>query len=167
MTPTNLTCYGSGDGAISVIATGTNVEYSLDGSSYTTDPNFIDLQAGTYDVFVRSGNCEEIVEVTLSEPDEIPSPEITVNSPICTSENLSLFTPIVTNASYFWEGPNGFTSYANDTTIADLSVAVSAGQIKTGSLSRTDRTAKYNQLLRIEEKLGNSAKYAGKSILKY
>ncbi len=54
-----------------------------------------------------------------------------------------------------------------DTTIADLSVAVSAGQIKTGSLSRTDRTAKYNQLLRIEEKLGSTAKYAGKSILKY
>ena len=54
-----------------------------------------------------------------------------------------------------------------DTTIADLSVAVSAGQIKTGSLSRTDRTAKYNQLLRIEEKLGSSAKYAGKKILKY
>ena len=54
-----------------------------------------------------------------------------------------------------------------DTTIADLSVAVSAGQIKTGSLSRTDRTAKYNQLLRIEEKLGKDAKYAGKSILKH
>ena len=54
-----------------------------------------------------------------------------------------------------------------DTTIADLSVAVSAGQIKTGSLSRTDRTAKYNQLLRIEEMLGSNAKYAGKSILKY
>ncbi len=54
-----------------------------------------------------------------------------------------------------------------DTTISDLSVAVSSGQIKTGSLSRTDRTAKYNQLLRIEEKLGSNAKYAGKSILKY
>ena len=54
-----------------------------------------------------------------------------------------------------------------DTTIADLSVAVSAGQIKTGSLSRTDRTAKYNQLLRIEEMLGSGAKYAGKSILKH
>ena len=54
-----------------------------------------------------------------------------------------------------------------DTTIADLSVAVSAGQIKTGSLSRTDRTSKYNQLLRIEENLGDKAKYAGKSILKY
>jgi len=54
-----------------------------------------------------------------------------------------------------------------DTTISDLSVAVSAGQIKTGSLSRTDRTAKYNQLLRIEETLGTKAKFAGKSILKY
>ena len=54
-----------------------------------------------------------------------------------------------------------------DTTIADLSVAVSAGQIKTGSLSRTDRMAKYNQLLRIEEILGSQAVYAGKSILKY
>jgi enolase len=54
-----------------------------------------------------------------------------------------------------------------DTTIADLSVAVSAGQIKTGSLSRTDRTAKYNQLLRIEEMLGSNAKFAGRNILKY
>ena len=54
-----------------------------------------------------------------------------------------------------------------DTTIADLSIAVSAGQIKTGSLSRTDRIAKYNQLLRIEEILGSKALYAGKSILKY
>ena len=54
-----------------------------------------------------------------------------------------------------------------DTTISDLSVATSAGQIKTGSLSRTDRTAKYNQLLRIEEYLGNNSEFAGKSILKY
>lgn len=52
-----------------------------------------------------------------------------------------------------------------DTTIADLSVATSAGQIKTGSLSRTDRTSKYNQLLRIEEFLGAEAKYAGKNII--
>ena len=52
-----------------------------------------------------------------------------------------------------------------DTTIADLSVGVSAGQIKTGSLSRTDRTAKYNQLLRIEEAFQGQANYAGSSIL--
>ncbi len=48
-----------------------------------------------------------------------------------------------------------------DTTIADLSVATRAGQIKTGSLSRSERVAKYNQLLRIEEELGDQAKYAG------
>jgi enolase len=50
-----------------------------------------------------------------------------------------------------------------DTTIADLAVATNAGQIKTGSLSRTDRVAKYNQLLRIEEQLGNRAVYPGRS----
>ncbi|WP_370337900.1 phosphopyruvate hydratase [Parvularcula marina] len=52
-----------------------------------------------------------------------------------------------------------------DTTIADLSVATCCGQIKTGSLARSDRTAKYNQLLRIEETLGPSARYAGKDAL--
>jgi enolase len=53
-----------------------------------------------------------------------------------------------------------------DSTIADLAVATSAGQIKTGSASRTDRVVKYNQLLRIEEELGPAAKYAGRSALK-
>jgi enolase len=50
-----------------------------------------------------------------------------------------------------------------DTTIADLAVAMNAGQIKTGAPARTDRVAKYNQLIRIEEQLGSAAKYAGKS----
>lgn len=54
-----------------------------------------------------------------------------------------------------------------DTTIADLSVATNAGQIKTGSMSRSDRIAKYNQLLRIEEKLGSRAVYAGKAAFKH
>ncbi|OUD10909.1 phosphopyruvate hydratase [Marivivens niveibacter] len=53
-----------------------------------------------------------------------------------------------------------------DATIADLAVATNCGQIKTGSLSRSDRLAKYNQLIRIEELLGATAEYAGKSILK-
>ncbi len=53
-----------------------------------------------------------------------------------------------------------------DSTIADLAVALNCGQIKTGSLSRSDRLAKYNQLIRIEEQLGSSATYAGTSILK-
>lgn len=52
-----------------------------------------------------------------------------------------------------------------DTTIADLAVATGCGQIKTGSLSRSDRTAKYNQLIRIEEELGSQARYAGRSAL--
>jgi enolase len=63
---------------------------------------------------------------------------------------------------------NGYTTIAShrsgeteDATIADLAVALSTGQIKTGSASRTDRTAKYNQLLRIEEQLGDAAEYAG------
>jgi enolase len=68
---------------------------------------------------------------------------------------------------------NGYTAVMShrsgeteDSTIADLAVALSCGQIKTGSLARSDRTAKYNQLLRIEEELGDAAKYAGRSALK-
>jgi len=53
-----------------------------------------------------------------------------------------------------------------DATIADLAVATNCGQIKTGSLARSDRTAKYNQLLRIEEDLGTQAQYAGRAVLK-
>jgi enolase len=53
-----------------------------------------------------------------------------------------------------------------DATIADLAVATSAGQIKTGSASRTDRTAKYNQLLRIEEALGGAGTFAGKQAIR-
>ena len=53
-----------------------------------------------------------------------------------------------------------------DATIADLAVATNCGQIKTGSLARSDRTAKYNQLLRIEEELGDQAKYGGRAALK-
>ena len=52
-----------------------------------------------------------------------------------------------------------------DTTIADLAVATGCGQIKTGSASRTDRVAKYNQLLRIEEELGPMARFAGRGAL--
>ncbi len=52
-----------------------------------------------------------------------------------------------------------------DTTIADLAVATGAGQIKTGSASRSDRVAKYNQLLRIEEELGAAGRYAGRGAI--
>jgi enolase len=67
----------------------------------------------------------------------------------------------------------GYTSISShrsgeteDTTIADLAVALGTGQIKTGSASRTDRICKYNQLLRIEESLGDTAQYAGPLFLK-
>src|SRR5262249_6591189 len=53
-----------------------------------------------------------------------------------------------------------------DATIADLAVATNCGQIKTGSLSRSDRLAKYNQLIRIEEQLGAAARYPGRSIIR-
>jgi enolase len=66
---------------------------------------------------------------------------------------------------------NGYTAVMShrsgeteDTTIADLAVATNCGQIKTGSLARSDRLAKYNQLLRIEEELGSSALYPGRDI---
>jgi enolase len=69
---------------------------------------------------------------------------------------------------------NGYTSIIShrsgeteDTFIADLAVATGAGQIKTGSASRTDRVAKYNQLLRIEEELGNGARFLGLKALNY
>src|SRR3546814_803193 len=53
-----------------------------------------------------------------------------------------------------------------DSTIADLAVATNCGQIKTGSLARSDRTAKYNQLIRIEEGLGSTGRYAGRGVLR-
>ena len=69
---------------------------------------------------------------------------------------------------------NGYTSIishrsgeSEDTAIADLAVATNAGQIKTGSMSRTDRVAKYNQLLRIEDQLKKQAKYLGKKVFRY
>ena len=69
---------------------------------------------------------------------------------------------------------NGYTSIIShrsgeteDTFIADLAVATGAGQIKTGSASRTDRIAKYNQLLRIEEELGDAARFLGLKALNY
>jgi enolase len=69
---------------------------------------------------------------------------------------------------------NGYTSVIShrsgeteDTFIADFAVATGAGQIKTGSASRTDRIAKYNQLLRIEEELGGAARFLGVKALNY
>jgi len=69
---------------------------------------------------------------------------------------------------------NGYTTILShrsgeteDTTIADLAIAVNCGQIKAGSTSRSDRIAKYNQLLRIEEELGDQAQYLGKMAFRF
>jgi enolase len=72
---------------------------------------------------------------------------------------------IATNAGYRCVASHR-SGETEDSTIADLAVGTGAGQIKTGSASRSDRVAKYNQLLRIEEELGTAAKYAGRSAIK-
>ena len=72
---------------------------------------------------------------------------------------------IATNAGYRCVSSHR-SGETEDSTIADLAVGTAAGQIKTGSASRSDRVAKYNQLLRIEEELGSAAKYAGRAAIK-
>src|SRR5687768_5020315 len=72
---------------------------------------------------------------------------------------------IATNAGYRCVASHR-SGETEDSTIADLAVGTGAGQIKTGSASRSDRVAKYNQLLRIQEQLGSAARYAGRSAIK-
>ncbi len=103
---------------------------------------------------LQRGINEEAANSILVKVNQIGTLKETLDSINLAKENN--FTTVISHRS----------GETEDTTIADLSVGVSAGQIKTGSLSRTDRTAKYNQLLRIEEELGNDSTYAGKSILK-
>ena len=119
----DLSCFESGDGEITIITTGNNVEYSIDGINYSLDGNFTGLNAGTYTVYARSGSCEETIEIILEQPNQIPTPEILVNSPICTSDSLTLFTSSVAGASYFWNGPNGFSFEENQTVIYDLELS--------------------------------------------
>src|ERR1700743_3613822 len=82
----------------------------------------------------------------------------------------SLTEPLETvdmrNRAPYRAGMSHRSGETEDSTIADLAVATNCGQIKTGSLARSDRLAKYNQLLRIEEQLGDAAFYAGRSILR-
>lgn len=115
-----LSCFESADGELTVIATGNNIEYSLDGINFQVDPVFTGLSAGTYTVFARSGICVESQTVVLIEPDAVPSPEIFVNDPICSTETLFLATTEVIGANYFWEGPDGFSATDFEVEIADL-----------------------------------------------
>ena len=112
------------------------------------------------DIFVtnperlRKGICLGIANSILIKPNQIG----TLSETIATVEmaHRAGYTAVISHRS-------GETS---DATIANFSVAVNSGQIKTGSLSRSDRLAKYNQLMRIEEELGSTALYAGRNILK-
>jgi enolase len=93
------------------------------------------------------------------------------NSVLIKLNQIGTLTETLDAMATAWRG--GYTTVVShrsgeteDTTIADLAVGTGAGQIKTGSLSRTDRTAKYNQLLRIEEELGGKARFPGQQVLR-
>src|SRR5271165_4230136 len=100
--------------------------------------------------FLREGNQEGVANSILVKVNQIGSLTETLDAIELAKENR--YTAVISHRS----------GETEDTTIADIAVATNAGQIKTGSLSRTDRIAKYNQLLRIEEELGENAQYGGK-----
>ncbi|MBW0001393.1 MAG: phosphopyruvate hydratase [Verrucomicrobia bacterium] len=100
--------------------------------------------------FLRRGIKEGVGNSILVKVNQIGSLTETLDAIELARENR--YTAVISHRS----------GETEDTTIADIAVATNAGQIKTGSLSRTDRIAKYNQLLRIEEELGDNAQYGGK-----
>jgi enolase len=100
--------------------------------------------------FLRKGIEQGVGNSILVKVNQIGSLTETLDTIELAKENR--YTSVISHRS----------GETEDTTIADIAVATNAGQIKTGSLSRTDRIAKYNQLLRIEEELGDNAKYGGK-----
>jgi enolase len=100
--------------------------------------------------FLRKGIDQGVANSILVKVNQIGSLTETLDAIALAQENA--YTAVISHRS----------GETEDTTIADIAVATNAGQIKTGSLSRTDRVAKYNQLLRIEQVLGNNAVYGGK-----
>ncbi|MCC6881360.1 MAG: phosphopyruvate hydratase [Verrucomicrobiales bacterium] len=100
--------------------------------------------------FLRKGIEQGVANSILVKVNQIGSLTETLDAVELAKENA--YTSIISHRS----------GETEDSTIADIAVATNAGQIKTGSLSRSDRTAKYNQLLRIEEELGEDAVYGGK-----
>jgi len=100
--------------------------------------------------FLRKGIQQGVANSILVKVNQIGSLTETLDAIELAKENK--YTAVISHRS----------GETEDTTIADIAVATNAGQIKTGSLSRTDRIAKYNQLLRIEEELGDNAQYGGK-----
>lgn len=100
--------------------------------------------------FLRKGIEQGVANSILVKVNQIGSLTETLDAVELAKENA--YTSVISHRS----------GETEDSTIADIAVATNAGQIKTGSLSRSDRTAKYNQLLRIEEELGEDAVYGGK-----
>ncbi|MFM8280448.1 MAG: phosphopyruvate hydratase [Bacteroidota bacterium] len=107
----------------------------------------------TNPAFLQRGIDENIANAILIKVNQIGTLTETLHTIALAKENQ--YGTIISHRS----------GETEDVTIADIAVATNAGQIKTGAPSRTDRVAKYNQLLRIEEELGSSARYAGMSIL--
>ena len=103
---------------------------------------------------LEQGIADEIANSILVKVNQIGSLTETINA--VRMAQSSGYTAVMSHRS----------GETEDSTIADLAVALGCGQIKTGSLARSDRTAKYNQLLRIEEELGDTARYPGKAALK-
>jgi len=102
--------------------------------------------------FLRKGISQGVANSILIKVNQIGSLTETLDAIELAKENH--YTAVISHRS----------AETEDTTIADIAVATNAGQIKTGSLSRTDRVAKYNQLLRIEEELGDNAEYGGRML---
>lgn len=99
---------------------------------------------------IAKGIKEEVANAVLIKVNQIGT--LTETMEAIETANRAGFAAVISHRS----------GETEDTTIADLAVAVNAGQIKTGAPSRTDRVAKYNRLLRIEEELGDMAKFPGK-----
>jgi len=100
--------------------------------------------------FLQKGITQGVANSILVKVNQIGSLTETLDAVELAQENR--YTAVISHRS----------GETEDATIADIAVATNAGQIKTGSLSRTDRVAKYNQLLRIEQILGDHAVYGGK-----
>ena len=98
---------------------------------------------------LKDGICQKIGNSILIKPNQIGT--LTETLEAITLAQRAGYTAVISHRS----------GETEDTTIADLAVAVNAGQIKTGAPSRSDRVAKYNRLLRIEEELGKNAHYPG------
>ena len=130
----------------------------------STKHGFIDLS-----VRLREGRAQDVKEEAIYNVKRLQQgiDTNTANSILVKVNQIGSLTETINAVSLAQN--NGYTSVMShrsgeteDVTIADLAVALNCGQIKTGSASRSDRIAKYNQLLRIEEELGASARFIGK-----